>query len=225
MKYNNHLNYQDRRRFLFKVRLVLFCILGLGVLAVIYIYFSVVVQRDANTEDLTTSGQTSGYFAPSVNIFRSPYFQFQAGSDWAEVSTESNANKYVYRSLRSNLIEHELVVYVNQIPANLTANHVLPVNPKGVGELLPLAVSEHCSKVVVAPSARPQEVLQDRVKYLCHSDSTNYTALVGLVEHSTSLQLPRPDGSTATYSILYTNLKATPDSSQLTQIADSFQTR
>lgn len=225
MKYNNHLNYEDRRHFIFKVRLTIACITILALLVGAYAYFTVMVQRDANTEQTTTSQQTSSYFAPSVNIFRSPYFQFQASNTWAEVPTESTPNKFVYRSLRSSLIEHELTIYVNQIPADVKANHVLPVNLKSGGELLPILVSEHCSKAVTTPSSQPKEVLMDRVKFLCHSDSTNYTVLVGLVDGSTTLQLPRPDGSTANYAILYSNLKATPDASQLTQIADSFQTR
>jgi hypothetical protein len=225
MKYNNHLNYQDRRHFLFKVRLVFFCILIIGLLAAVYMYFTVVVQRESNTEDVTTSGQTNSYFAPSVNIFRSPYFQFQAGNTWVEVPTESTPNKFVYRSLRSNLIEHELVVYVNQIPADLSANRVLPVNIKSGGELLPISVSEHCLKAAGAQSMQDKEVLMDRVKFLCDSDSTNYTVLAGMVDGTSTIQLPRPDGTTASYVIRYTNLKATPESSQLIQITDSFQSR
>lgn len=225
MKYNNHLNYQDRKHFLFKVRLIIISILSLAIMTGAYIYFNLMLQREANTEGSTTSQQTSSYFAPTVNIFRSPYFQFQANNSWAEVPSESTSSKYVYRSLRSNLIEHELVIYVNQIPANLSANHILPVNLKSGGELLPMSVSEHCSKAMVTPSSQSREVLMDRVKFLCHSDSTTYTVLVGQADGNSSLNLLRPDNATTSYSILYTNLKANPESAQLMQIIESFQTR
>lgn len=225
MKYNNHLNYQNRNRFILKVRLIILSILVLGLLTAAYAYFSVMLQREANTESNTTTAETSSYFSPSVSIFRSPFYQFQANSSWAEVPADSTQHKFVYRSLRSNLIEHELVVYVNQIPANISSNRVMPVNLKNVGEFLPLAVSEHCAKVAGEPSFRPREVVLERVRLLCHSDSSTYTVLAGLVDGSTTLNLPRPDGSTTSYSIFYTNLKATPEASQLTQILESFQTR
>lgn len=225
MKYNNHLNYQDRRHFLFKVRVIIFCALVLALLTAAYMYFSVAIQRDANTTDITTSQQNSSYFAPSVKIFKSPYFQFQTNNTWAEITNESNSNKYVYRSLRANLIEHELIIYVNQLPQALSANRVLPANPKTGGELLPIAASEHCVKAAGGTSSRDEEVLLERVKFLCDSDSTNYTVLVGLIDAKSSMVLKRPNGETATYSIYYSNLKATPDDAQLRQIVDSFQTR
>lgn len=226
MKYNNHLNYRDRKRFLFKLRLILFTVFILLASLGAYIYFSVIIQEGENTAESTTSQETSGYFAPSVKIFRSPFFQFQTDQHWVEVPTESTSSKYVYRSLRNNLIEHDLVVYVNQIPANLAATRVVPANTKANSELLPIGVSDHCGKLVTGADriAKPQ-VLLERVKIKCDADSPSYSVFVGLVDGSTALTLPRPDSTTATYTLLYTNLKALPDASQLLQISSSFQTR
>lgn len=225
MKYNRQLNYQKRQRFLLKVKLVVGFFLLLVVVAAVLGYYAIVTTRNANTDTTSTSGETSGYFAPTVKIFRSPYFQFQANNTWVEVPAESTATKFVYRSLRANLIENELTIYVNDIPATLAANRVLPVNIKDSLEIVPSSVSEHCLKAAGSPSSQDKPVTQDRVKYLCDSDSTNYTVLVGLIEGSSTLNLMRPDNTRANYAIHYSNLKATPDSVQLTQIIDSFQTR
>ena len=225
MRYNQQLNYERRSRFIFRVRMFFVVLFILLISGGAYAYYSTVSVEQSNTESATTSEQTSGYFAPTVNVFRSPYFQFQANSTWAEVAAESTPTKYVYRSLRSNLIEHELTIYVNQVPADLAANRVLPANVKADSELLPITVSEHCIKASGGPQARPSEVVLERVKLLCRSDSTNYTVLTGIVDGSTAMSLLRPDGSRATYAISYSNLRATPDAAQLVQIVDSFQTR
>lgn len=188
-------------------------------------YYSVVNRQSLNTETTSTSQETSGYFAPSVKIFRSSFFQFQADNTWVEVPAESTASKFVYRSLRANLIEHDLTIYVNSMPSVLVSNRVLPVNLKSGPELLPISTSDHCVKVAGGPNAGTVKVLLDNVSMLCDADSTNYTVLVGLANGTTVLDLLRPDGTTAQYAILYSNLRATPEASQLMQIVNSFQTR
>lgn len=225
MRYNQQLNFQKRRSFLLRVRLFILCMALLIFAAGAYAYYSVVSRQSSNTNSTSTSRQTSGYFAASVKVFNSSFFQFQADKTWAEVPAESTPTKFVYRSHRANLIEHELTIYVNEIPPALAANRVLPVNLKGDSELLPISVSEHCLKTAGAPTGDNPVVELDRVKLACDSDSTNYTVLVGLAGGNTVLDLLRPDNTRAKYSIAYSNLKATPDATQLNQIAETFQTR
>lgn len=225
MKYNQQLNYQRRRSFLVRVRVLLLMLIVLVIAVAAYWYYSVDSRQNSNTTESSTSQETSGYFAASIQIFRSAYFQFQADKTWAEVPAESTPTKFVYRSLRANLVEHDLTIYVNTIPPNLAANRVLPVNLKGDAEFLPLSVSDHCKKSAGSGSVNDIDLTQDNVKFRCDADSTNYTVLVGKAGGSTVLNLLRPDGTTANYAILYSNLKATPDAAQISQIADSFQTR
>lgn len=225
MRYNQQLNYQRRKQFLFRVR-IFFLLLSIPILgAAGYAYYSVISRQNSNTAASSTSQETSGYFAPSVKLFRSTYFQFQTDNTWAEVPAESTANKFVYRSLRANLVEHDLTIYVNEIPATLSANRVLPVNLKSGSELLPITTSEHCKKVSGNPAVHELQTTVNNVSMLCAADSTNYTVLVGQTGGSTVINLQRPDKTMAKYSILYTNLRATPDATQLMQIADSFQAR
>ena len=227
MKYNNHLNYRDRRRYLFKVRIImLFIFLSLSAI-IGFIYYSVIRDESSNTAASTTSQATSSYFAPSINIFRTPYYQFQADDTWAEVANESTANKFVYRSLRQNLIEHELVVYVDQIPANLEANRVLPVAlVSGETELAPSSVSGHCSSVI-NPSVRSsrQEVVIEGVRINCDADSTDYSVFAGVTGGDIRVPLKRTTGVEARYTLIYKNLKATQDANQFSDILASFQSR
>lgn len=227
MKYTNHVNYRDRRKNLFFIRLFFFVMFIVIACGAAYIYYSIISGKSSNVQQNTTSETTSGYFAPSINVFRSPYFQFQADKTWAEVPTESTANKFVYRSLRQSLIEHELVIYVDQIPANLEANRVLPVElSAGGGELVPGQVSPHCNTVVNQAIRSPQQdVVISGVRVACDSDSTNYTVFAGISGGDTRIPMKRTTGVDARYTLLYTNLKATQDAGQLSDILTSFQSR
>lgn len=225
MRYNPELNYRKRNRFLFKVR-IFFLVLALFVVAVgSYYYYSIVSQQHNNTEASSTSEETKAYYASSVKVFRSPFFQMQLDQSWAEVPSESNASKFVYRSLRANLIEHQMVIYVNDIPETLSPNRILPVNLKGDSEFLPITVSKHCIDAAGGSRIDSPVVTLERVKFRCDADSTDYRVMIGQIEGTTVLKLKRPDGTTANYSIYYSNLKATPDDSPLIQVAESFQTR
>lgn len=225
MKYNQQLNYQRRKRFLFRVRMFFVLLVGCIIIAGAYGYYLVVIQEQANTQATSTSQQASSYFAPSTKIFRSPYFQFQADKTWTEVTTESTPSKFVYRSLRANLIEHDLTIYVDNIPPMLASNRVLPVNPKGESEFLPTSVSEHCMKTAGGSRIDDPLITLDKVKFRCDADSTNYSVLAGLIGGSSMLNLKRPDGSNANYAIVYSNLRALSESSQFQGILASFQTR
>ena len=225
MRYNPELNYHKRKKFLFKAWLAFLLLAILAVAAGIYAYYSVITRQDSNTEDTSTSQATKGYYASTVKVFRSPFFQLQLNNTWSEVPAESTPSKFVYRSLRANLIEHELVIYVNDIPKSLAANRVLPVNLKADSEFLPIKVSDHCIGAAGGSRIDSPEVILERVKFRCAADSTNYTVMVGLVGGSTILKLNRPDDTTASYTLYYRGLKATHDGSEITHIAEGFQTR
>ena len=227
MKYNNHLNYRKRRSFLIKVRLVLFLLFVVICAGILMFYLKYVREENVNTPNKTTSEATVSVVAPSINIFKSPYFQFQAPNNWVEVPNESTPTKFVYRGLRSSLIEHELVIYVNQIPANISANRVYAALFKNDNtELDPLTISDHCIKATNNVSTmEDKEILFNGVKMPCDSDSRNFTVLAGLQGDDTTLNMIRPDGTTASYAILYTNLRAVPDATEMKKIIETFQTR
>lgn len=227
MKYNNHLNYKKRKKFLLKLKLALGIIFIALVGGGILFYFKYVHQVNPNTPQTTTSHTATSVITPSVRIFKTPYFQFQAPDSWLEVQNESTSNKFIYRSLRSSLIEHEIVVYVNQIPANLESSRVMPVTFKTNNtELDPGDVSGHCINVLGGkPNVNAVDIIVASVHLKCDSDTTNYTVLVGQRGGDTVLKMNRPDGTNASYSMYYTNLRAVPDSIELNDILKSFQTR
>lgn len=222
MKYSQKLNYRRRKRYLRLAWSLAVLVLIALIAGLLYLYHQA-TKEDQNNN--TTSGQTTKYLAPSIRVFDTSYFHFQTNNTWAEIPAETTANKFVYRSIRAGLVEHEIVIYVNQVPPDLAVNRVLPVVQKEDFSLSPFITSEHCINSVGGPRAMPFEVVVDRVKMPCKADSTNYTVLVGLIDGSTTMSLARPDGSKATYIIHYADVRAISGRGELAQIIDKFQTR
>lgn len=227
MKYNNHLNYSKRKSFILKVRIVLVVLIVL-VCAIGYVFYLKYFSDNAqNTEASTTSQKTTSYVAPSISIFKSPFFQFQASNTWVEVPTESTPNKFLYRSLRNGLIEHELTVYVNQIPSNLQPTRVLPVVTTNGTTLEKKDVSEPCGSAL-SKDAQIKDVQTVSVKgvtFTCYGKISAYNVIVGRVGGDTNVTLRRPDNTTAVYGIYYRDLRATQGSIEIDQIVSTFQTR
>lgn len=225
MKYHRHMNFGHRRKYIVRMRL-LFTFMALVILATsAYAYHAFLTQKVVNSQQPATSAKTSSYYSGSAHVIKAPYFQFQANKSWSQVPAESTPEKFVYRSMRTNLIEHELVIYVNDIPESLAANRVMAVDKRGGSQLAPISVSEHCMKTAGGSRIDDPLVTILKSQFRCDADSTNYEVLVGMVGGNNKLSLQRPDGTEAIYAIKYTNVKATPEASVLYDILSSFQTR
>lgn len=224
MRYHHQHDHHHQKKFIkltaWFLGIVTICIIGFAT----YAYIDGLNESSSNTEEKTTSNESAGYFAPTVNIIRSPYFQFQANKSWSQATSDSGSNKFVYRSLRGPLIERELTIYVNTTP-NLSATRVMPVNIKGTAELLPQTVSDHCGKANQTKQQPTVLVTLDRVNFNCQPDSTAYAVLVGVVGGNTRISLARPNGEKVTYTIYYSDVTATPSTSYLTEIISTFQAR
>ena len=225
-RYYHSTSYHHQRRFIKKIRKLL-----VGILIVLLLGGAVVLidslrtnekatQPSANTQVTTTT------VAPSVKIFRSSHFQFQAPKSWVEIAGETTQQKFVYRSFQGSLIQQELNIYLNPTDIPQEPNYVLPVTLQDNDRLQPNDVSEHCGKGVPAAAPKdPQKITFAEVSFTCSPDSRGYVVIVGEKNGDTMLQLSRPDGTTTDYLIVYRNVTATPDARELVEIIESFQTR
>lgn len=224
MRYNQHFSHRKRRHFLGFLRLSGLLLIAVVVGGAIYLAKENLASSNYNSTEQTTSAPKASYVAPSVEVFRTPYFQFQAKDSWVEDSQSSGAGKYAYKSMRGNLIEHQMVIYVNSPPKDLAVTRVLVVAPDGDGGLNTVKVSDHCSKAGKFPGSK-QVVSVEQVSVNCFRDDTRYTVLAGIAGGSTNMSLPRPDDSQAAYTVYYSNVTAYPDAVQFQEIMNSFQTR
>lgn len=167
----------------------------------------------------------------SSSIQTTKFFQFQVPKRWRAIANETSEGHYVYRQYNGPLVEQELTIEVNgqssEVLALVQTTNVLPVTVSDKGNLQPQGeVSEHCKKYVKPPGARnPQIVVFNKVSFACSPDSTRAIAVVGLVGGNTTMKLPRPDGTTASYNITYNNLTAVPSFRDLKNIVETFETR
>jgi hypothetical protein len=171
---------------------------------------------------------TSTVQSATVNIFRTPYYQFQADDSWSEVvDDEEEDTKYVYRSMNGPLVEHQLTVYVNDPNTKkYAATRVLPVELlkgrfKQVAEL-----GSHCNSDVPEGQRLDELVLTyNQVTFNCNLDSNVFRVFVGVIGGTNEIEAIRPDGKTAVYTIIYDDLRYLPNGSQIDSIIETFQIR
>jgi hypothetical protein len=225
MHYYHRLNYAQRKRFIRSVISLVAMIIVFVMAIFALIYWDNQQKPTSNTPESTTSEITTSTYESSVQIFRTAFFQFQSNSSWSQALAESSEGKFVYRSKRGAIIDHELVVYVNREAEKRPISRVLPVTVKGGAELVPGAVSEHCGNKLRPLDQAMVATVLDKVSFICTPNEPGYNVLVGLSGGTTKINLSRPDSTPATYSIFYSNVTASPDAAQLLGIINTFQSR
>jgi hypothetical protein len=225
-RYYYGVNIHPHAKYKRRIRKSIVIVLLITIVIVSYLVYDSWRQGQKAQLPSDVSTETSATYTPSIKVHRTAYFQFQTDQTWSHVVNESTANKFVYRSLRSKLVEHDLTIYINQPDINPEASRVLPVELQSTGALTSGFTSDVCRKSL-PPSAKQlsQLVVIKEVSFMCDYDAADYSVVVGIRGQKVPFTLSRPDGTTTTYAILYHNLKAVWDDAQLRQIVDSFQTR
>lgn len=223
MKYRWHVSpcsNKAKRRLLVRlvgvVILISICIAG-------FLLYEQINKIDYNPEEQTTSSMVVSNEEGNVQLFESSYFQFRANNSWKKDESVSNNNVHIYRSMRANMLEQLLTIYINTSPPEIDATYVLPVSQQEyklqVGDL-----SEHCGKQSNY-SRQLGFITVSGVSMRCFGNDTRFNVVVGLVGGSTEMQLQRPGKESATYVVYYANSTASPNAEQLKDIMNSFTIR
>ena len=178
----------------------------------------------------STVGQSSEATvrSASVNIFRTPYFQFQTDKTWRAINESSTNKKYVYRSFESILVQHELIVEVDETQRTVLANtqtaHVIPVEIVNNTLSAVGAISPHCKTLISDPNDRKQRYMNyKQTEFPCDPDSSIFVVVVGLVGGNELISYKNADGTTSTLKITYRDSTYSPNGSPLSSIINSFQ--
>ena len=162
-----------------------------------------------------------------MTTFTSPYFQFQDTGKWVFDKADSTPNKFIYTKYNGQEIEHQLIIYVNQvpIPLDLATPRVLPVRIVNDNSFEVTGVSDPCSNQY-APGEphRVEELAINGADMLCDPDNSQYFVVVSQIGGNYQLPLKRANGAAIQLVITYKDvgLDAQPDS--LMNIASSFKT-
>jgi hypothetical protein len=227
-KYNksyHHKSQRARKTGVLAIVASLFVLAGIG-------YVARDVYKQLGSKQAPVSQATySSVQGASINLFKTEFFQFQAGDSWKEATTETKDGHYVYRSFKGTLVERDLIIDINktapEVPALVRTTRVMPVNVESDGRLsIVEGAGEHC-KTQMPKNAPllPTKITAREVSFICTPDAVIYQVLIGVVGGTTNIAIPRPSGTKATYTIQYRDLTVSPNDNQLRNIISTFQSR
>jgi hypothetical protein len=202
---------------------IIFIIVLASIIIAIDWFITRISEPTTRSNVSVTSVQSS-----AINVFRTPYYQFQADDSWVEVAETKSETKYVYRSIKGPLVEHQLTIYVNETaPQDFAATRILPVIVADDGTLKRQAdLKKHCNDEV-PPSERTgaRIVTFLEVTFRCNLESNVYQVFIGEVGGTNAIKATRPNGEMATYTIIYDDLRYTPSPNQIFSTLQTFQIR
>lgn len=175
-----------------------------------------------------TSGVENVQITGNKRTFTNDLFQFQDTGTWVVDKNTSTPSKITYHEFRKNQLEHEMVIYINQvpIPLYLAAPRVLPVRIINDNSFQAGSVSNPCGSVYPKGALHQvKEVSISGATMLCDPDSPQYMVVLSEVNGDYRLRLKRPNGTPIQFVIVYKDVGLAPQPDSLLNIANSFQTR
>lgn len=206
----------------------------LGVLVLILVIIGVgAISMDWVLNRIREDGQDSigsrvAVQSSTINIFRTPYFQFQADKTWREVDPgNQEVGRYVYRSYNDILVQHELIVEVDKTVATVLdseqTSRVLPVSVRGNYLLSDGAISPHCKELISDVNNREQQFIEyKQVTFPCDPNGGQFVVLVGQIGGKHYIEKETETGM-RTYKIIYRDSTFSPSGKPLGNIINSFQ--
>lgn len=227
-KYDKNYHHKSRRSRRTTALAVFVTTIVIGIAG--YIAYDVISQLFDRQAPVSRANYSSVQ-GDSVNLFSSPYFQFQADDTWKEMSGEETPTHFVYRSYKSTLVTRDITIDINKGQPEATplvrTTRVYPVTVDGSGKLISQGgTSDHCNTLMPKNALQvPTPVVQHQVSFVCNPDAIIYQVVVGLIGGNTNISIPRPNGSNANYMITYRDLTINSSDAALRTIIQSFQTR
>jgi hypothetical protein len=163
----------------------------------------------------------------SSQTYNTEYFQFSAEKDWVLDEKNSTKTEYIYRRYQSELIEHELTIYVNSPKKSFEATHVMPVGIDGSTKMIAGPVSEHCKSTYPPKGGNrnPSVVKLANTSLLCNPEDIRYRLVVGVVNAGNEIKLKRVNGEVATFVITYNDLTFANSGRDISKIINTFEAK
>ncbi len=208
----------------FRRNLVIFfaAVIALGVIA--YFILSGLHQPNLGATSSVTNTQVTG----NLTTFTNDYFQFQDTGTWVLDKKDSSASRVVYHKFLKNVLENELIVYINQtpIPLYIETPRVLPVHIINDNRLSANSVSNPCvSQYAKGELHKVKEVTISGALMLCDPDSTDYFVILSEIGGDYTLNMKRSSGKPISFVITYKDVGLNPQPDSILSIASTFKTR
>jgi hypothetical protein len=185
------------------------------------------LNRLSNTNTVVSRSTTTSVQSVNVSAYRTEFFQFQAPDDWVAVAGETTDKKFVYVKNKGTLITQKLIIYVDreiqQREADFKATHVLPTDTSPLGSFVNIGeVSNHCGESWTGVNRDPARLTHSNVNFVCNPDSGQYNVVVGKNGSNEAIRFEGFQGSSHTYTIVYSDLTAYPGAGDLYNIISGF---
>jgi hypothetical protein len=158
--------------------------------------------------------------------FTGPYFQFQDTGKWSFDKNDSTSSKFVYLKYQKNELQHQLNIYVNQvpIPLNLATPRVLPVRIVNNNSLDVTDISQPCGSYYGKDELhKVKELNIEGATMLCDPDNTQYYVMLSEINGDYRLGMLRPNKTPIQFVITYKELGLEPQPESLLNVASTFQ--
>jgi hypothetical protein len=156
------------------------------------------------------------------------YFQFEDTGAWVLDKNNSTATKFTYHLFRKSVLEHEMVIYMNQvpIPLYLATPRVLPVRIVNDNSFQATDISSPCGNTYAKGELhKVKEVSISNAIMLCDPDNTQYYVALSEINGDYRLKLKRPNGTPVQFVITYKDVGLDAQPTSLINVANSFKTR
>jgi hypothetical protein len=212
--------YGTFRRYLLAAIAAILVIGGIGY----FIYSNSRGEPNSSPVSAVENTEISG----NKSTFTDTYFQFQDTGKWVLDKAGSTDHKRVYHKFSKNILQHEMMIYIDQvpIPLYLAVPRALPVRIVNNNSFQVTNVSAPCVREYAKGELHHvKEVMVNNATMLCDPDSPQYAIVLSEVNGDYRLNLKRPNGTPIQFVITYkdTGLAPLPDS--IINVASSFQTR
>lgn len=201
-------------------------LVALSILIVVGILVAAIfLDLHRNTKKPDISKVQTEKVSDNMSTFRSPYFQFRDTGKWV-LDQNSTSQKFIYSKFQGLLPQHQLIVYVNQVPIPrfLAVSRVLPVRIVNGNSFNVTSVSSHCGSTYGPQEPhRVKTVSINEANMLCDPDMAQYTVILSQINGDYQLHLQRLDGTPVTLIITYLDGTLAPEPSTLLRLANSFQ--
>jgi hypothetical protein len=207
-----------RRRFFLSVSLFIVVIAG-G----IWIFHS---SDKTNNQTPPISDIQTQVISDQTNTYVTSYFQFQDTGKWVLDKHSSTATKFHYLKYNGQVLENQLIIYVNQEPpsGDIATLRVLPVRIASNETFETTGVSDPCgNQYTKGESHAVKTVTINGASMYCDSDTPLYSVVISEIGGDYHLNLRRPDGSNTRFIIIYRDMTLQPNSNSLLKIANSFK--
>jgi hypothetical protein len=160
--------------------------------------------------------------------YTNDFFSFKDSPTWVIDKNNTTASKIVYHKFNKNVLEAEMIAYINQdpIPLYSAVPRVLPLHIVNNNSFEPTSVSQPCvSQYAKGQPHKVMEVTISGASMLCDPDSPQYFIILSEIGGDYHLPLKNSVGKPVEFVITYKDDidSDTPDS--VINIADSFHTR